>query len=148
MKKRTGTKIMALTGPFAVYEPYATEIVQTIGRQLFPMSGFGFDDEDEDAPAGAQPNSQPEAVGNKIALMRFSGPMTKEDTCASWMLGGFSTMAAAKQIQMVADSIDRLYDKMKYEVKEIQKENGSMKYKDAYLIWKQRNPSIDTSVFY
>lgn len=51
-------------------------------------------------------------------------------------------------IQMVADSIDRLYDKMKYEVKEIQKENGSMKYKDAYFIWKQRNPSIDTSVFY
>jgi len=104
MKKRTGTKIMALTGPFAVYEPYATEIVQTIGRQLFPMSDFGFDDEDEDAPAGVQPNAKPEAVGNKIALMRFSGPMTKEDTCASWMLGGFSTMAAAKQIQMVADS--------------------------------------------
>jgi hypothetical protein len=49
---------------------------------------------------------------------------------------------------MVADSIDRLYDKMKYEVKEIQKENGSMKYKEAYLIWKQRNPSIDTSIFY
>jgi hypothetical protein len=51
-------------------------------------------------------------------------------------------------IQMVADSIDRLYDKMKYEVKEIQKENGIMKYKEAYLIWKQRNPSIDTSIFY
>lgn len=104
MKKRTGARIMALTGPFAVYEPYATEIVQTIGRQSFPIQGFGFDDEDEDAPAGAQEPKAPESVGNKIALMRFSGPMTKEDTCASFMLGGFSTMAAAKQIQMVADS--------------------------------------------
>ena len=102
MKKRSGAKVMAITGPFAIDESYCREALGQMQREFFPRAGWS--DDSEDATGEGPDSIKPEVVGSKIALFRFSGPMSKEESCATEMLGGFSTMSAASAIRAAANS--------------------------------------------
>jgi signal peptide peptidase SppA len=103
MKQRNGAQVMAIAGPYAVYEPYCNDALRAVASMTFPLAGWVENDEGEEV---WKPENSVEVkdAGSRIACFRFSGPMTKEETCASYSMGGFSTMSAAKAVQAACDS--------------------------------------------